>query len=131
MKIGVTSGGCFEPMELSVHVFQPKDNELLSLYRMTIEAEGQSSQLVCQRSAPVGLMIFSLSDMKATCKDHIEKMLRNPAYALQTTAGDPTEIPHLILDIILKYYFTTHVSIDLVILSRIFTNGYFAVNSTS
>lgn len=111
MTVEVTTGQCFEPMRIFAYVFQPKDAELLRLHRVTAQTEEPSSQLVSQYSAPIGIMAFSLSDMKPTCKDHLEKMIRNPEYALQTTAGDPTEVPYFILEAILKYYFATNNSL--------------------
>jgi hypothetical protein len=109
MNVEVATGRCFEPMKLLTHMFQPKDNELLQLHHVTPEAAVPSSLLMCQYSAPIAILGFSPSDMKALCKDHVEKMIKNPEYALQTTSGDPTNVPFFVLEAAMKFYFATKV----------------------
>lgn len=54
-------------------------------------------------SAPVGILALSQSEMKKLCTEHIDEMVANPSYAAQATAGDCTEIPYEILEIVRKY----------------------------
>jgi hypothetical protein len=109
--VEVSTGEYFEPMHLSVNVFEPKpgDWELRRLHHVTPEPEDSRSQLAVRYSAPVGLLGFSLSENKDICHDHIQKMIANPWYAWQT-AGDPTSVQHIILKAILEYQALTSVS---------------------
>jgi hypothetical protein len=52
----------------------------------------------------VGLMALSTAVLKKQCREHIESMIEDPEYELQTTSGDLTEIPYLVLTAVRKYY---------------------------
>ena len=65
--------------------------------------------LLCRYSAPVGIMALSTSDLKKTLREHIERMISNPQYPAQTTAGDTTRVPLLILEEVRQYCVKTEV----------------------
>jgi len=81
------------------------------VHQISVEADEAKSQLVTRYSAPVGLMALSTTVLKKQCKEHIESMIDDPGYALQTTAGDETRVPYLLLTAIWKYCRVSEVSI--------------------
>ncbi|TVY43304.1 hypothetical protein LOCC1_G005026 [Lachnellula occidentalis] len=97
LDIDIATGECFKPMRLSANVFKPETLELLSQHRLATEQEEQSSPLVLQFSAPVGLLGLSTSEMKDKCKEHVAEMIANPEYVEQVTAGCNSQIPYSIL----------------------------------
>jgi hypothetical protein len=105
--VQVKTGPVFTPMTLSTHIFKPKDEGLLGIYRLRTNDEEEMGHLTRQYSAPIGIMCLTVSDMKARCREHIEEMILNPYYSVQTTTGDQTEIPYLILEAVGKYYSAT------------------------
>lgn len=105
----VHTGSVFDPMKFQTYYFEPKDWELLQQHHLTVDFNEQKSQLLYQFSAPVGLMALSTSVVKETLQKHIEQMVGNPKYPAQTTAGDATELPYLILDAAIRYCRRTHV----------------------
>jgi hypothetical protein len=107
----VSTGQCFHPMKVLVNYFQPKGSDLLSVHHITAVTELSSPQLVRHDSAPVGMMALSTSEMKIVCRDHIEKMVQKGEYALETTSGDPTQIPFLVLEVVTNYAFAGNVSV--------------------
>ena len=103
IKVDVLTGADFKPMRLAVNVFIPRTAELLNLHQLTTEEEERASLLVCRYSAPVGLMCVSPSDLKKSCREHIETMIETKEYPSQATAGDLSPIPYLILEVIRQY----------------------------
>ncbi|TVY80421.1 hypothetical protein LSUE1_G003277 [Lachnellula suecica] len=97
LEIDVATGICFKPMRLIANVFEPKTWELLRQHRLATEGEDQTSGLVLQLSAPVGLLGLSTSEMKDKCREHIEEMIDNPEYVDQVMASCSSEIPYHIL----------------------------------
>jgi hypothetical protein len=101
-------------MRLQTHFLEPRhgwESELLKQHHLTVETEEKKSQFLCRYSAPVGLMSLSTSDVKKTLREHVDAMVSNPQYSAQTTAGDSTNIPLLILEIVRQYCSSTDVSL--------------------
>ncbi|KAG0645366.1 hypothetical protein D0Z07_8857 [Hyphodiscus hymeniophilus] len=114
IEVEVSTGSVFIPMKLEIHFFKPKhwwDSELLRQHHLTVETKEQKSELRFQYSAPVGLMALSISDLKKTLRDHVEQMVSNPQYPAQTTAGDASNVPLLILEEVRQYCATTQSSL--------------------
>ena len=103
IKVDISTGQIFQPMRLDTTVFTPKTVELTSQTRLTTVEEGQESQIVMQYSAPIGMMGLFLPQLKLKCEDHVEKMVRNPEYSGQCTAGDKTQLPRELLEVVGKY----------------------------
>lgn len=112
-QVEVSTGSAFKPIKLDTYVFKPKgdwESELLRQYRLTVESEEQKSQLLMQFSVPVGLMGISMSQVKNELRKHVKEMVANPQYPAQTTAGDATQVPRLILEAVWKYSASTDVT---------------------
>lgn len=103
IMVEVSTGSVFKPMVLHANFFIPKTSELLAQSSLTPPEAEQPSQLVLLFSAPVGLLGLSVSELKKKCDKHIENMITNPQYPAQTTAGDPTQLPFRILEIVCQY----------------------------
>ena len=103
LKVGVTTGADFKPLKLDVNVFVPATNELLETHQLTTEVEERASSLLRRYSAPVGLMCVSPSELKRACRQHIEEMIEVEEYPAQTTAGDLSPIPVIILEVMRQY----------------------------
>jgi len=97
LDVELSTGSVFKPMQVAAHVFRPKNTELLRLHHVA------NSRLICQDSAPLGLMAISTSALKRLCSEHIEEMIDNPRYAAQVTVGNTTDIPYLMLEAIITY----------------------------
>lgn len=113
LKVRVTTGSVFAPMELYAYFYTPKhgfESELLKQHHLTVETEEQKSSFLCRYSAPVGLTLMSKSDVRKMLKEHIEQMVANPQYPVQTTMGDATRVPLLILEEVRQYCRRTDVS---------------------
>ena len=102
LVVEVSTGELFKPMTLTANIFKPKTRELLR-HASLVSQPGQDSQLVERYSAPVGILGLSQSEMKKLCTEHINEMIANPGYAAQATAGDDTQLPYEILEIVRKY----------------------------
>jgi hypothetical protein len=101
--VEVSTGSVFKPMKLRTNLFEAKTGELLQQASLTSAEPDQALQLVQRLSAPVGILGLSLSDMKKKCEKHIEEMIKNPQYAEQATAGDMSQLPKQILEIVCEY----------------------------
>lgn len=113
-EVKVSTGSVFKPMRLHIHFFKPRhgwESELLKQHHLTVETEEKKSQFLCRYSAPVGLMALSISDVKKTLREHVEQMVAHPQYPAQTAAGDSTNLPLLILEIIQQYCSSTDSSL--------------------
>jgi hypothetical protein len=99
----VSTGSVFKPMRVHTNAFLPNGGDLLRQSSLTPAEADQASQLVQRPSAPVGILGLSLTDMRKKCKNHIEDMISNHQYAEQTTAGDMSQLPRQILEIVCKY----------------------------
>ena len=103
MKIEVSTGPCFDPMKIHVHVFQPSTWDITGQYQLASDDDDHVPRLVERYSAPVGILGLIRDDVKSQCREYIESMLKNPNYTEQATAGHPTAIPRRILDIARQY----------------------------
>ena len=103
LDVEVSTGAVFKPLKLHVNIFQSKTWELLRQMRLADETGDQNAQLMQRYSPPVGLLGLSVSDLRKKCERHIGEMVKNPEYAGQTTAGDPTRLPEMILEIVRDY----------------------------
>ena len=113
LEVEVSTGSAFTPMKLETHFFTPRngwDSELIKQHHLTVESEEQKSLFQCRYSAPVGLMALSTSDLTKTLRAHVEHMIATPQYPVQTTAGDTTNIPLLILEEVRQYAKSTGVT---------------------
>jgi hypothetical protein len=100
-------------MKLESHFLEPKhewESELLKQHHLTVETEEQKSMFLVRYSAPVGLMALSMGDLRKTLREHVEHMVENPRYPVQTTMGDATNVPLLILEEVRQYWKVTDVS---------------------
>jgi hypothetical protein len=103
LDVGVSTGAVFKPLKLHVNVFQAKTWELLRQMRLADETGDQHAQLLKRYSPPVGLLGLSVPELRKKCEKHVGEMVKNPAYAAQTTAGDFTRLPEMILEIVRDY----------------------------
>jgi hypothetical protein len=103
LEVEVSTGAVFKPMKLHANIFQSKTWKLLRQMRLADETGDQMAQLMQRYSPPVGLLGLSVSDLRKKCEKHIGEMIKNPEYAVQTTAGDPTRLPEMILEIVRDY----------------------------
>jgi len=103
LVVEISTGSVFKSMRVNTNLFKPKTSELLQQSSLTPAQPDQASQLVQQYSAPVGILGLSLSEMKKQCNSHIEEMIKNPQYAAQATAGDMSQLPKQILEIVCEY----------------------------
>jgi hypothetical protein len=103
LVVDVSTGVVFKPLKLHANVFQAKTWELLRQMRLADETGDQNAQLLKRYSPPVGLLGLSVPDLRKKCEKHVGDMVKNPAYAGQTTAGDATRLPEMILEIVRDY----------------------------
>jgi hypothetical protein len=103
LDVEVSTGSVFKPMKLHANIFHSKTWELLRQMRLTDETGDQNAQLMQRYSPPVGLLGLSVPDLRKKFEKHIVEMVKNPAYARQTTAGDATRLPETILEIVRDY----------------------------
>jgi len=102
--VEISTGEAFKKsMRLRTNFFIPKDTALLRQDSIAPASAAQDSQLVQMDSVPVGILGFSLSEMKKTCRKYIEDMISDEAYAEQCTAGNVSQIPRQILNIVTQY----------------------------
>lgn len=102
LDVEVSTGSVFKTMKLNAHVFRPQNWLLLRQSRFT-SGEVEEHKLVRRYSPPIGLMALDVTHVKKKCERHVEEMVQNQAYANQTTAGDITQLPHEILEIVQRY----------------------------
>ena len=112
LDVDVSTGAVFKPLILQANVFQAKTWELLRQMRLADETGDHNSQLMQRYSPPVGLLGLSVPDLRKKCEKHIGEMVKNPAYAGQTTAGDTTRLPEMILEIVRDYCDAKEVSLN-------------------
>jgi hypothetical protein len=103
LTVEVSTGSVFKPMRVRTNAFLPKTGDLLRQFSLTPAEADQASQLVQRPSAPVGILGLSLTDLKKKCNNHIEDMISNTQYAAQATAGDMSQLPRQILEIVCEY----------------------------
>jgi hypothetical protein len=103
LEVEVSTGAVFKPMKLHANIFQSKTWELLRQMRLADETGDQNARLVKRYSPPVGLLGLSVPELRKKCEKHVSEMVKNPAYAAQTTASDSTMLPEMILEIVRDY----------------------------
>ena len=105
MEVEATVGSAFEPMRLSACTFKPKGeaHDIIYQHHLTTENEEQTARLKVQFSAPIGIMPVDKDHLKDKCRKCIRAMLKSPGYLDQTTEGDPNELPHEIIEVMLRY----------------------------
>jgi len=103
LVVEVSTGSVFKPMRVRTNAFLPKTGDLLRQSSLTPAEADQASQLVQRPSAPIGILGLSLAEMRKKCKNHIEDMISNTQYAAQATAGDMSQLPKQVLEIVCEY----------------------------
>ena len=98
LEVAVT-WGAGAPMKLAVNSFIPSTNEILQQ-----SYQDQDGDLLRVESLPVGLLSIAPSELKRVCMAHLESVLENPSYTVQTTAGHTFGISWRILESVFQYY---------------------------
>jgi hypothetical protein len=110
-EVDIQTGACFKPMRLVVNSFAPKTYLLQYQNRLPTTLEKSGRWPINQTSANIGLMSMSTTELKETCREHVEEMVDNPDYALQVTVEDSNPMPYTILVAAQEYYKVTGVRI--------------------
>lgn len=118
LDVDISTGLEFNPMRVRTNVFNTKTDELLRQSVLTPTEADQSSQLVQQYSVQLGIWPLALHDVKEMCDTHIEEMISNPKYIEQATAGDVSQLPKEILEIVREYSSAKNVSLPQLTNSR-------------
>ena len=99
----VSTGLVFIPMRIRTNIFLPSGQDLLRQSSLTPAEADEDSQLMQRHSVPIGILGLSLTEMRKKCNNHIFDMISNTQYAAQATAGDISQLPRQILEIVCEY----------------------------
>jgi hypothetical protein len=102
-KVHVTTGNVFTPMQLIVHLFNPKGFYFCEQQHLPTGETSYPLELVCRYSAPVGLMGIDSGQLENRCMKYIESMVNSPIYVDHVTQGDKSQLRQDILRAIFKY----------------------------
>ncbi|MCJ1359532.1 MAG: hypothetical protein MMC33_009534 [Icmadophila ericetorum] len=108
LTLEVSTGLVFIPMRIHTNTFLPNGHDLLQQSSLTPAEADEDSQLVQRHSVPIGILGLSLTEMRKKCNNHIFDMISNTQYAAQATAGDISQLPKQILEIVCEYSAAKH-----------------------
>jgi hypothetical protein len=101
--VQVHCGNSFTPMELTVHFFRHKTDNLLNHHYLSGSGKEQMLRMTIKCSAPVGILGIDTDDLKKKCMSSIRSMVSHPKYARQVTAGEKSGIYRRALELIHRY----------------------------
>lgn len=90
-------------MELTVHFFRHKTDNLLNHHHLTGPGKERMLRMTVRCSAPVGILGADIDDLKKKCMSYIKSMVSHPEYTRQVTAGEKSGIYRRALEIIHRY----------------------------
>lgn len=105
VPVGFSCGGVFEPMVIWLVLFHSRTDELLHQARLTTKDECDQQRVIREDSAPLGIrgsdMDYDI--LRRKCSTHVRKMVQNPDYVAQVTAGDHSDLRSEVLEVIHTY----------------------------
>jgi hypothetical protein len=103
LTLEVSIGFVFIPIRTHTHTFLLIGHDLLQQSSLILAEVDEDSQLMQRHSVPIGILGLSLTEMRKKCNNHILDIISNTQYAAQATAGDISQLPKQILEIVYEY----------------------------